>query len=132
MPAPSATFLVLASGVRVLDFGLAHAETAPARPATPVAQHRGLIAEAPADVFSFCVALYEALYRSHPFGPPDERLGRVRSGEHDPPRAIDGVPVHVRNVLERGLARKPADRPSLAGENDAVCRDRDVDPPSSR
>src|SRR5205085_2151834 len=97
--------------VRVLDFGLARAETAPERPATPIPaptasldtpitqhgtvmgtprymapeQHRGLIAEAPADVFSLCVALYEALYRAHPFGPPEMRLGRVRSGEHDPP-----------------------------------------------
>jgi eukaryotic-like serine/threonine-protein kinase len=138
--------------VRVLDFGLARAEGAHERPATPVPipspspsldtpltehgtvmgtprymapeQHRGLVAEAPADVFAFCVALYEALYRSHPFGPPEVRLGRVRSGELDPPRAVDGVPAHVREVLERGLARKPGDRPTLAEILRQIERDR--------
>jgi len=89
-------------------------------------QHRGAPADARSDQFSFCVALYEAMYRETPFAGDsyaayaDEVLaGRVRP----PPRGAD-VPAWLRAVLLRGIATEPDDRyPSMDGLLDALARD---------
>ncbi|HEY5922267.1 MAG TPA: serine/threonine-protein kinase [Kofleriaceae bacterium] len=124
--------------VRVADFGLATAPTdAPPPPVevlrdsdpgplgmtktgavlgTPAymapEQHRGEHAEARADQFAFCVALYEALYKELPFEggaflvyQDNVLAGRVREA----PRGSD-VSARIRRVLLRGLAQLPRDR----------------------
>ncbi len=69
-------------------------------------------ADARADQFSFCVTLWEALYRERPFAGDDRATlhrnvarGRVR----EPPTDAD-VPSAVRRLLLRGLSVRPEDR----------------------
>jgi tetratricopeptide (TPR) repeat protein len=132
--------------VRVTDFGLARAEPSPllslephagerpAREAPPRGgdtltgvrqgtpaymspeQWRGLRADARSDQFSFCVALYEALFGQRPFagGTAGERVHALREGRVTPPPRGSHVPGAVRDAVSRGLAAEPASRhPSL-------------------
>jgi serine/threonine-protein kinase len=72
--------------------------------------------DARTDQFSFCVALYEALYRVSPFAGKnfDERKQGVLGGEVREPPPRNGVPPQIRKVLLRGLSRDPALRwPSM-------------------
>jgi eukaryotic-like serine/threonine-protein kinase len=124
--------------VRVADFGLATAPTdAPAPPVevsrdsdpgplgmtktgavlgTPAymspEQHRGAAADARADQFSFCVALYEALYKVLPFEGASFLVyqDNVLSGRIREVARSSDVPARVRKVLLRGLATAPGDR----------------------
>jgi eukaryotic-like serine/threonine-protein kinase len=75
-------------------------------------QYEGAPVDARADQFSFCVALYEALYGERPFAGDNLHAlmlavaqGRVR----EPPPG-SAVPTWVRRVVLRGLARDPAQR----------------------
>ncbi|HEY3353551.1 MAG TPA: serine/threonine-protein kinase, partial [Polyangia bacterium] len=122
---------------RVADFGLARPAsaapeatlTAPAPPderpraltrtgarlGTPAymapEQHRGEAADARSDQFSFCVALYEALYGERPCG--DDGGVRRRGEPRDSPRDRR-VPARLRRVVRRGLSGAPAARyPSM-------------------
>jgi serine/threonine protein kinase/tetratricopeptide (TPR) repeat protein len=64
------------------------------------------------DQFSFCVALYAALYRRPPFPAStieDLRQSTKRGLDAPPPR-LPGVPKRVRRALARGLAPEPAAR----------------------
>ncbi|RKG60207.1 hypothetical protein D7V80_35935 [Corallococcus sp. CA054B] len=132
--------------VRVADFGLAragplppgaldvHAEVAPVRETphpggdTPAGtalgtpaymspeQWRGAHADARSDQFSFCVALYEALFGQRPFagGTARERARALAGGQVLPPPRDTRVPVGVRRAVLRGLATDPLLRhPSL-------------------
>ncbi|HYH96692.1 serine/threonine-protein kinase [Hyalangium sp.] len=132
--------------VRVTDFGLARAEPAPLTPpeawamedaareapspggdtltgvrlGTPAymspEQWQGLRADARSDQFSFCVALYEALFGQRPFagGTAEERVRALREGRVTPPPRGLRVPGAVRDAVLRGLAAEPASRhPSL-------------------
>jgi WD40 repeat protein/serine/threonine protein kinase len=133
--------------VRVLDFGLARVtdeEVTPSgddltlgdelspvlRPFTQTGavlgtpaymapeQFRGARPDAAGDQFSFCVALYEALYRERPFSnetldvtDDDERAGAPMAGaEIRPPSSDATVPAWLRALVCRGLAQKPGDR----------------------
>ena len=76
-------------------------------------QHRGTRADARSDQFSFCVALYEALYREHPFaGETVPQIaysvlsGRIREPSRDAPP----VPAWLRRVVVRGLSVEPETR----------------------
>ena len=83
-------------------------------------QHQGRAADARADQFAFCVALYEALYGERPFRAEGDDAdtvalaveviqGRVRTPARDP-----GVPAWLRRVVLRGLAVAPDERwPSM-------------------
>ncbi|MFY0567693.1 tetratricopeptide repeat protein [Archangium lansingense] len=132
--------------VRVTDFGLARAMLPPLPPPEPWArerptrqtpspegdtlagvrlgtpaymspeQWRGLRADARSDQFSFCVALYEALFGQRPFagGTVEERVRALREGWVTPPPRGSRVPGAVRDAVLRGLAAEPDKRhPSL-------------------
>jgi tetratricopeptide (TPR) repeat protein/predicted Ser/Thr protein kinase len=82
--------------------------------------------DARTDQFSFCVALYSALYRAHPFGGEsiDVLVGRVLTGEVQPPPAKHDVPTWLRRVLLRGLSVSPAARwPSMTALLEALEQD---------
>jgi tetratricopeptide (TPR) repeat protein len=85
---------------RVADFGLAQPVGASAASGTPayMAPERiaGRTADARADQFSFCVALFEALCGHRP--------------DATRPRAPSSLPRRVRQVVERGLASDPDQR----------------------
>jgi tetratricopeptide (TPR) repeat protein/predicted Ser/Thr protein kinase len=129
--------------VRVVDFGLARpvgtsaetetrsedAASSPSRLQSPITewgvvlgtpaymapeQLCGEAADARTDQYSFCVALYEALFGRLPFDP--------ESPERKPaePPASSRVPPRVRQAILRGLSAEPADRyPSM----DALLRE---------
>jgi tRNA A-37 threonylcarbamoyl transferase component Bud32 len=75
-------------------------------------QLRGDVADARSDVFSFCVALYEALYGERPFeGSTMQQLRRaIDEGAVRPSPVITRVPAWVRGVLLRGLRSAPEER----------------------
>ena len=79
-------------------------------------QLAGMPVDARADQFSFCVALYEALYGERPFAgrSVSELAGAVASGEVRRPPGGHDVPAWVDAVVRRGLYPEPADRwPSM-------------------
>jgi tetratricopeptide (TPR) repeat protein len=85
-------------------------------------QAKGRPTDPRADQFSFCVALYQALYGSLPFAagsggaPPEWRV-------QDPPEGTT-VPRWLRQVLLKALAEKPADRyPAMQELLDALRAD---------
>ncbi len=75
-------------------------------------QHAGVAADARSDQFSFCVALYQALYRQDPFSASNlERLALAKQlGQIRRPPPDTKVPVHIADAVHRGLATDPADR----------------------
>lgn len=128
--------------VRVLDFGLAlevHKEDVPieVEPPSPTPssgrrrealtvpgliigtphymapeQHLGETPDARTDQFSFCVALYEALYGEFPFHTKKDKDYRhaVMIGKLRGPPADAHVPRRVYDALARGLSKTPSDR----------------------
>ena len=129
--------------VRVTDFGIARSGTeasvVPRRdfapPNTPFSaitetgevmgtplymapeQHLGQPADARADQFSFCVALYAALYRQSPFPATSawELFEAVTTGKVLPPPGDVTVPEPLRQALLRGMQLEPDRRfPAMA------------------
>jgi serine/threonine protein kinase len=81
-------------------------------------QFLGQTADARTDQFSFCIALYEALYGTRPFDgvTMPELTGNVLAGRVKPPPPRTQVPAAILRVLRRGLSLAPADRyPSMNG-----------------
>ena len=79
-------------------------------------QFRGAHTDARTDQFSFCVALYEALYGERPFAgntPPSLEENVLRGTVREPPPK-SAVPYWIRKVLLRGLCASVEDRwPSM-------------------
>jgi tetratricopeptide (TPR) repeat protein len=75
-------------------------------------QHLGLPSDARSDQFSFCVALWEALWGQRPFPgeTPAALAFNVTSGSRRSPPAGIAVPLRVRRALEHGLAVEPERR----------------------
>ncbi|MCA9636313.1 MAG: serine/threonine protein kinase, partial [Myxococcales bacterium] len=75
-------------------------------------QFAGGVAGAPADVFAFCVTLWEGLHGVRPFGGENfaELRRNVMTGERQPPPRGSGVPRWLNRVLERGLDPDPERR----------------------
>jgi formylglycine-generating enzyme required for sulfatase activity/tRNA A-37 threonylcarbamoyl transferase component Bud32 len=95
-------------------------------------QFLGELADERSDQFSFCVALYEALFGARPFA-GDNVLSlslNVTSGNVRPVPKDRVVPTWIRRVIARGLQSKPADRyPTMAAliaalEDDPAARRR--------
>jgi tetratricopeptide (TPR) repeat protein/predicted Ser/Thr protein kinase len=137
--------------VKVLDFGLARlpamAGASPGADGTSVAaddaitddriavgtprymspeQHCGHALDARSDLYSFCVALYEALYGALPWdGMPDLSATTACKQAWVPELARrPGVPSRVRMMLRRGLAATPQMRPASMAEVLEVLRPR--------
>jgi serine/threonine protein kinase len=94
-------------------------------------QHLGQAADSKSDQFSFCVALYEALYQQHPFPGSTVQalasatvLGRIRERP-----ASTNVPAPVHHAILRGLARDPQQRfPSMRELLEVLALDPTRDP----
>ncbi|MCY1073040.1 serine/threonine-protein kinase [Archangium lansingense] len=77
---------------------------------------RGQRADARSDEFSFCVALYEALFGLRPFQGETlrELANAVQQGRVTPPEREVKVPARVRRAVLRGLRAEPDERfPSM-------------------
>jgi eukaryotic-like serine/threonine-protein kinase len=74
---------------------------------------RGGAADTRSDLFAFCVALYEDLYRQPPFGGarPEERRRAQLEGRVSPLPAASKVPAWVGRAVLQGLATDSAQRP---------------------
>ncbi len=113
--------------VRVLDFGLARAQDDAAATGDSIRatgtpaymapeQHAHQPIDARADQFSFCAALYEAVYGVLPFAGDTraELAAAVTAGKLVDPPDDRRVPGWLRRILLRGLARDPDQRyPSM-------------------
>jgi len=89
-------------------------------------QYHGESADARADQFSFCVALWEAIYGRRPFAGETllELAQAVTMGEVQAPGRA-AAPTWLRRTLERGLAVDPAARwPSMSALLAELAHDR--------
>jgi hypothetical protein len=76
----------------------------------------GAAADARSDQFSFCVALFEALYGTRPFPAKDVRelAQKIALGELAPRPAAAKVPARLQAIIARGLRSSAAERfPSM-------------------
>ncbi|MEM7152493.1 MAG: serine/threonine-protein kinase [Myxococcota bacterium] len=75
-------------------------------------QYAGKTADARSDQYSYCIALYEALYGRLPFavGSIKQQARAKYRGQLLEPPANSPVPRRLFEVLRRGLASKPKDR----------------------
>ena len=75
-------------------------------------QFQGGVVDARSDIYAFCVALWEGLWKEHPFraGTLVELRQEATAGHVRVDRPLAGVPARVRRALVRGLSPRPQDR----------------------
>ncbi|MCY0993591.1 serine/threonine-protein kinase [Nannocystis sp. ILAH1] len=75
-------------------------------------QHMGQRVDARADQFAFAVALFEALFKAHPFPAKNyvQLTTSVLGGKIDATPVRTSVPLHVRRAILRALAVEPSQR----------------------
>jgi tetratricopeptide (TPR) repeat protein len=73
-------------------------------------QHLGKGADERSDIYAYCIALWEAVYRARSFtaGSLSELARKIIAGEVDTPSSHRGVPRWLRAVLRRGMAPSPS------------------------
>ncbi len=89
-------------------------------------QHLGLPVTAAADIYSFAVALYEALHGVRPFQGAStlELSDRVLRGRRTHTAQAGRVPAWLQAVVDRGMELEPVDRwPTMAAFSAALRRD---------
>ncbi|MFO0600951.1 MAG: protein kinase [Myxococcaceae bacterium] len=117
---PSNLFITYAGQVKVLDFGIAKAESRVTTTGTGVVkgkyqymspeQARGDPIDRRADVFSLGVSLYEAVTGVRPFARDTDLavLKAVLDGDYQPVRAVrPDLPLEVEQIINRALAQDP-------------------------
>jgi serine/threonine protein kinase/tetratricopeptide (TPR) repeat protein len=112
---------------KILESRLTRTGTVMGTPAymSPEQHHAGSTDER-TDQFSFCVALYEALYAKRPFvGETMEDLAEAKeTGLADGAEDGGSAPAHVRSALRKGLSPDPAERfPSMRALLDTLADD---------
>ncbi len=102
---------------RLVDFGQVVSTGATTLGGTPAYMSpeaaRGLPLDARSDLYAMGVVLYEALAGTLPFRAPND-LALARLQAEEPPPPIPGLPDQVAFLLDRTLAKDPADRPESA------------------
>jgi predicted Ser/Thr protein kinase len=89
-----------------------------------------------ADVYAFCVSMWESLFGVRPFGRPEHptTIAMLAAIEADKPRKgtrPSDMPPVVRNVLRKGLAWEPSDRhASMEAVLSALLKSMRDDPPA--
>jgi len=127
-----ANVMVDASGRgKLTDFGVAYVSTSTlTQVGTALGSPRymspehvlGAQVDPRSDVFSLGAMLYEMLVRRTPFDRPGDVsvfvvMDRIAGEPHIPVREIDpGIPAGFEQILQRALAKKPAERYQRAGE----------------
>jgi len=108
--------------VRVVDFGIARysvesndaGELAKAGTRAYMAPERimGKPGGSKADIYAFCVAVWESLHGVRPYAGATEHalLEAILAGKPTRGRATLGMPGRVREVLMKGMAAQPSDR----------------------
>jgi serine/threonine-protein kinase len=125
---PSNIFVTYQGQVKLLDFGIAKAESSITKTAAGVVkgkymymspeQARGQSVDRRADVFSLGVSLYEALTNVRPFAHDNDLaiLNAVLKGQYTPPRKLrPDIPPELEAVIVKALSARLSDRyPSAA------------------
>jgi len=126
---PSNLYVTYEGQVKVLDFGIAKAESRLAQTRTGVVkgkyvymapeQARGAEVDRRADVFSLGVSLYEAVTHVRPFSRDNDLavLNALLAGDFQPPRALrPDLSPDLEAVVLKAMAYEPAHRYATAGE----------------
>jgi len=126
---PSNLYVTYEGQVKVLDFGIAKAESRLAQTRTGVVkgkyvymapeQARGAEVDRRADVFSLGVSLYEAVTHVRPFSRDNDLavLNALLAGDFQPPRALrPDLSPDLEAVVLKAMAYEPAQRYATAGE----------------
>ncbi|MBW8482539.1 serine/threonine-protein kinase [Actinomadura parmotrematis] len=101
---------------KLIDFGVATADGGGGGAGTPVymapEQWGGAPASPATDVYAATCVFYESVTGHRPYSGGD--LAGLRRAHLEEPVPLDGVPGALRPLVERGMAKDPADRPDSA------------------